>query len=284
MRRRYGLLGVLLALSASPALAEVSDKIPSLANLWLWAAGFTLAALLLAWRRPVAGLAVVPFAAFWAWSGHEMLSDPWVGPAILREQGRAYVQAVYWSAAAGVTGPLLVAALALWLRLRKAAAMTVQGRHDYRLSARDPAFFTAALERALLQPPEIIVPGDPNAGRYNKRRTFLWDLFGAGEEGFDFHLVAYSAAGPPEDAHQLARRVFASLIAMDDAARAIPVAGDENEYLFSVTLDLDNGVVQLDYAASTVNTEWTVHFLPGEDGTFTCLGIPDWRNPGRFII
>jgi len=70
---------------------------------------------------------------------------------------------------------------------------------------------------------------------------------------------------------------------MDDAARAIPSTEDENEYLFSVTLDADSGAVALDYAASAFNTEWSVHFRPEADGSFTCLGIPDWREPGRYI-
>lgn len=156
-------------------------------------------------------------------------------------------------------------------------------RDDYRLSARPSAFVVAALDRALAQPPEIVLPGDPGAGRYGKRRTFLWDLFGEGGEPFDFHLAVLSDAGPPEAAHPLALRVFAALTALDDAARAIPSSEDENEYLWSVTLDADSGMVQLDYAATAFNTEWSVHFRPEDDGTFTCLGIPDWREPGRYI-
>ncbi len=156
-------------------------------------------------------------------------------------------------------------------------------RHDYRLSAKPPVFFAEALERALAKPPDIITPGDPDAGRSSKRRTFLWDLFGAGEDGFDFHLAVFSDAGEPEAAHPLARRAFAAMIGMDDAARAIPSAEDENEYLASVTIDADGGTVQLGYVSSLWNTEWSVHFRPHDDGSFTCLGIPDWREPGRFI-
>ena len=161
--------------------------------------------------------------------------------------------------------------------------MTASRRHDYRLSSRPPAFFVQALEAALRYPPEIITPGEPGGGRYGKRRTFLWDLFGAGGSGFDFHLAVFSDAGAPEAAHPLVRSVFAQLVAMDDAARTIPSAGDENEYLLSVTLDADSGLVQLDYASSVVNTEWSVHFRIGADGSCTCLGIPDWRTPGQYI-
>jgi len=150
-------------------------------------------------------------------------------------------------------------------------------RHDYRLGQRPSAFFAAALERALLRPPEVIERGDPKGGRYGKRHTFLWDLFGDGAEGFDFHLVVYSDAGAPEATYPLARRVFAHLVAMDDAARAIPSADDENEYLWSVSLDADCGTVQLDYASSLWNSEWSVGFRFEENGSFTCLGIPDPR-------
>lgn len=161
--------------------------------------------------------------------------------------------------------------------------MTPSRRHDFRLSSHPPAFFIEALEAALTHSPEIITPGEPGGGRYGKRRTFLWDLFGDGRDGFDFHLVVFSDAGAPAALYPLIRSVFAQLIAMDDAARTIPSAGDENEYLLSVTLDADSGLVQLDYAASAVNSEWSVHFRSGADGTFACLGIPDWRTPGQYI-
>lgn len=115
MRWHHATLSLALAASASPALAEVSDKIPSFAALWGWSAGFTLAALLLALWRPVAGLVVLPLAALWAWGGHDMVSDAHLGPAILQEQSEAYVHAVYWSGIAGLIGPLLaVLAVALW--------------------------------------------------------------------------------------------------------------------------------------------------------------------------
>lgn len=123
MRWHRAALGLVMAISGSPALAEVSDKIPTLAGLWGWATGFTLAALLLALWRPAAGLLVLPLAVLWAWGGHDMVSDAHVGPAILAEQGEAYVRAVYWSGLAGVVGPLLaVLAAVLWrARVRVAA-------------------------------------------------------------------------------------------------------------------------------------------------------------------
>ncbi|MBU7579235.1 MAG: hypothetical protein KAF27_02015 [Porphyrobacter sp.] len=118
MRLGRILLAAVLALSASPALAEVSDKIPSLADLWMWAGGFILAALMLALWRALVGLVVVPFAALRAWGGHAMVSDAHLGPAILQEQGEAYVRAVYASGAASVTGAALAVAFVMLWRLR----------------------------------------------------------------------------------------------------------------------------------------------------------------------
>jgi hypothetical protein len=105
---------------ASPAWAEVSDKIATPTGLWGWAAGFAFAALLLSLWRPALGLAVIPLAAFYAWAGHEMVSDAHIGPAILREQGEGYVQTVYLSGAAGVIAPLVVVAILAAIRAHRA--------------------------------------------------------------------------------------------------------------------------------------------------------------------
>lgn len=118
MKPRFLIAVLLLTLAASPALAEVSDKIPSTQVLWGWAIGFNLAAVLLSLWRPALGLAVVPVAAFQAWAGHEMISDPDIGPAILQEQGAGYFTQAYASGAVGVIGPLLIAGLLTALRRR----------------------------------------------------------------------------------------------------------------------------------------------------------------------
>lgn len=282
MRLHRAVIALALALPASPALAEVSDKIPGPGWLWGSAIAFTLAALLLSLWRPAAGLAVVPLAALMAWGGYDMVTDPDLGPAIVQGQGEAYVRAVHASGALGVIGPLLAVALVLLWHRRK-PPVDAPRRNEYRLSGKPAPFFTDALERALAQPPEIVMPGDPNGGRYGKRRTFLWDLAGPDGEELDYHLAVFSDVGAPEDAFPFARRVFADLVAMDDAARAIPGEADENEYLFSVTLDPECGAAELGYASTRCNTEWSVHFRAREDGTFACLGIPDWRTPGAFI-
>ena len=120
MSARHVFAGLLAALTASPAWAEVSDKIATPTGLWGWAAGFGLVALLLSLWRSAFGLAVIPLAVVYAWAGHEMVSDAHVGPAILREQGEGYVQTVYLSGVAGVIAPMVVVAIVAAVRARRA--------------------------------------------------------------------------------------------------------------------------------------------------------------------
>jgi hypothetical protein len=107
-------------LIASPALAEVADKEPSVGSLWAWALGFNVIALLLEVVRPRLGLLMIPVAALSGWAGHMELSDPQVGPAILSELGPSYVNLSYASFALGLLGPLLVVLLTNAVRRRKA--------------------------------------------------------------------------------------------------------------------------------------------------------------------
>ncbi|HEY0627508.1 MAG TPA: hypothetical protein VGD10_12375 [Allosphingosinicella sp.] len=76
-------------------------------------------ALVLEALRPRLGLLVVPFGLFVAWGTHAELSDPYVGPAILRELGKRYVWSSYASVAAGLLGPILVVVLAHLKRQRQ---------------------------------------------------------------------------------------------------------------------------------------------------------------------
>jgi len=106
-------------LIASPAFAEVADKEPSLGSMWAWALALNVIAFVLEWVRPRLGLIVLPLAAFIAWGGHSELSDPHVGPAILRELGRDYVSSSYASLVVGLVGPLVVVALCNVVRRRR---------------------------------------------------------------------------------------------------------------------------------------------------------------------
>lgn len=103
---------------SAPALAEVADKTATFASMWMWAVGLIAAAVALEMLRPRLGLVVVLFGAFMAWGTHMELSDLHVGPAILRELGKGYVQSSYASAATGLLGPLAVSVLAHLKRRR----------------------------------------------------------------------------------------------------------------------------------------------------------------------
>jgi hypothetical protein len=91
---------------ASPAMAEVADKEPTLGAVWGWTLGFNVAALLLARVRPWLALLVVPFGALFAFTLCSELLDPYVGPAVDAELGKPYVWSSYASAALSVLGPL----------------------------------------------------------------------------------------------------------------------------------------------------------------------------------
>jgi pilus assembly protein TadC len=94
---------------ASPAMAEVADKEPTLGGVWAWALAFNVVALILARVRPWLALLVVPFGAFLAFTVCCELVDPYVGPAIAAELGKAYVWSGYASAALGLIGPVVIA-------------------------------------------------------------------------------------------------------------------------------------------------------------------------------
>ena len=114
------ILGLAALSIASPALAEVADKEPSVGGMWAWALTVNVVALLLEMLRPRLGLIVVPFAALSAWTTHMELSDPYVGPAILRELGPSYIKMSYMSIAVELLGPMLLVLLYEIIRRRRA--------------------------------------------------------------------------------------------------------------------------------------------------------------------
>ena len=87
----------MLTLMPTLVWAEVMDKEPTLPQLWLvgvlWGfAGF------FAWRRHLALGALVTLLGFpLVWGFHWELTDGYVGPAIRREAGEAYVVQAYLS-------------------------------------------------------------------------------------------------------------------------------------------------------------------------------------------
>lgn len=162
--------------------------------------------------------------------------------------------------------------------------MAEDRRHDYRLTGREPSFFTDTLELALAGKPEVIEAGDGPPGREAQRRELYFALFDAETGPFYFDLTIPSEESRIDDAAlQFLRFVFSRLIPMDDAARSIPCEHDENEELLGVTIDAAAHWVVFSYSSTLWNTEWEVHFQFADDGSWTCLGIPDWKSPGSYI-
>jgi hypothetical protein len=90
-----------------PAVAEVSDKVLSIPEIWLWS-GLGAVVAFAAWRyRFWAGLLVSLPASLFAIATIAEVRDPYVGPAILMEQGWLYVASAYGSFVLIVVAALL---------------------------------------------------------------------------------------------------------------------------------------------------------------------------------
>lgn len=158
-------------------------------------------------------------------------------------------------------------------------------KHDYRLAVHPPSFFRERLEQALQSEPRIYAAGEGLPGRQARKRTIEYALFDEDTGPFWFTLsILLEAGDPDEGAMRFVRTVFDELVRMDDAARAIPSNHDENEELFEVEVDLDLRRCVFHYSSTLWNTEWGVDFRFDESGGWECLGIPDWREPGRYIV
>ena len=120
MRTLLALASTLLLTAPGAANAEVSDKLATIPELWVTsvAAGALLFLLSRLWVR--VGLILLPVTAFMAYVVLEPTFDPYVGPAILTEQGRTY----FWVAYAAAILLVTLHVLGLWLghRRRHAAA------------------------------------------------------------------------------------------------------------------------------------------------------------------
>lgn len=95
---------IVLLLLPLPALAEVSDKMPSQQNLWL--SGLVLAvAMGFAVRRSRwFNLLAWPLVMMFFYGAYDLLNQADVGLAIVHEQGGAYVFASYGSAVLVLVG------------------------------------------------------------------------------------------------------------------------------------------------------------------------------------
>jgi len=88
---------VFLILLPSLALAEVSDKVPTISQ--LWSQGFIIGLIAFMgsiyriWTGVISGL----LALFFSFYISQILTDPFVGSAIINEQGTSYIIAVWGS-------------------------------------------------------------------------------------------------------------------------------------------------------------------------------------------
>ena len=98
-------------------LAEVGDKEPSVAKIWLVFAVLGFAGALFSRVRWWASLLVLPGVAFCALAVLGEITDPYVGPAIRSELGLSYVMQSIVAIATGVLLPVMAA----WHVKRRAA-------------------------------------------------------------------------------------------------------------------------------------------------------------------
>jgi hypothetical protein len=102
--------------AAGVILLEVMDKEMSVPQMWIGYLLFGAMALYLAPRSVAWPLGIALWLAVVGWGQALELNDPWVGPAIRREAGEAYVTHSYASLFAGLL--LCAAGIARHVRRR----------------------------------------------------------------------------------------------------------------------------------------------------------------------
>jgi hypothetical protein len=104
-----------MMLLSSVAHAEVMDKEPSLALIWVWGSTGAALSFIAARFKPWLLLFVIPPQLFFFFGFlYQEVRDPFVGPAILREAGPFYVVSAYGLALAAI----VFALAGLWLHWR----------------------------------------------------------------------------------------------------------------------------------------------------------------------
>ena len=80
------------------AFAEVSDKMATQSELWVTGIIFGIVlALLLLWSKWM-NIIALPIAFLFFYFAYDTLAQPDIGPAIIKEQGKPYIFALYGSA------------------------------------------------------------------------------------------------------------------------------------------------------------------------------------------
>jgi len=84
------ILGIIILIVSLPSYAEVSDKMPTITDLWSKGVVIGLIAISCSFIRWWAPLMFIPVTLFFSIASIGTITDPNVGPAILNEQGNIY--------------------------------------------------------------------------------------------------------------------------------------------------------------------------------------------------
>ena len=141
---------------------------------------------------------------------------------------------------------------------------TAMARNTFRLGVKQSSDY---LELFRIAP--IVI--HPATGGQRRTRPLAVAELGDGDLAFEVFMPAEGDEVPQKFIH-IAESVLSKIVEMDDAARAIPSDYDDDECLAYMKID-ELGNVDLHYFSSTVNSEWSVRFTPGEDGQWMCRGI-----------
>ena len=90
---------IFLIFLPQPALAEVSDKMTTIPAMWIQGLVVAIVLFLLVRRHIWASGFGVLVVVFFAYASYSTFDDPYIGPAIIKEQGWPYVTAAYGSTA-----------------------------------------------------------------------------------------------------------------------------------------------------------------------------------------
>lgn len=101
MTARLARLSIAIAIAAwsVAAAAEVSDKLPTIHDLWTQALVVGLIGLVISSVHFTTGMLALSFSLLLGWASVAILTDPFVGPSVIAEQGQPYVTAVLGSVA-----------------------------------------------------------------------------------------------------------------------------------------------------------------------------------------
>jgi len=91
-------IAIIILLLPYKIFAEVSDKMASQSELWLFALIFSISlGFLLRWSKWI-NIVALPFTILFYYYAYDTIAQPDIGPAIIQEQGKIYIFALYGSA------------------------------------------------------------------------------------------------------------------------------------------------------------------------------------------